>query len=462
MRFTKRVLPQVNEAGFSVIEVLLAAAVFAVLATGLIGAFVYGQQSTVNTGDHSRAMALADEGLQAVRNIRNAGYANLTAGTYGLAQNAGTWTLSGASDTSDIYTRRITLAANGSNRWTVTSTVSWTSPTGGTTQVSDTTQLTNWAAVVATKTWTTPALTGSITSTAVKVATQGNYAYVVRSATSSNFSVVNTTTPSVPTISSTISLTGTPTNIAVSGNYAYVSTNNASGELVVVNITNPAAPTVAATFNPSGSASGLGVAVSGNYVYLSRASNLGVDELVIVNVTTPTAPTRVWGFGLSAAINDVYVDNTTIYLATASSTKDLIRLTPVTFGSSYTETDLNLPGTASSKIDGNGSTIYVSQTTTLYAVNGSTMATSGSVVLPGTINDVDSGGNNYVYAGTSATTGELQVVNVATPTAPTIAGSYNMSGTTSTINGVSYNSTSDIVVGVGVSTTQGIAVFGPT
>lgn len=450
-----------NQYGFSVVEVLLAAALFALLATGLIGAFVYGSQASTHTGDRTRAVALADEGLQAVRNISNAAYANVTAGTYGLVQGSGVWTLSGTSDTTGIYTRQIVVTSGGTNRINVSITVSWTRANGTAAQVNVATELTNWSARTAS--WATPVLTAGIVNAGYKVATQGTYAYVVKnSSTGPNFTIVNTATTTAPAVVGSLTITGTPTNITVSGNYAYVTTSSSSGELVIVNIANPASPSVASTYNASGSAGGLGVFVSGNYAYLSRAANSAVDELVIVNVTNPAAPTRTYGIGLNVAMNDVYVNGTTIYVVTNSGTQEVIRYTPILFGVTYTSTVLNLPGTiAATTIDGTGDTLFVGQATTFYAINGTTMASQGSVVLPGTITDVDYNSNGtYAYAGTSYASGELQVMNVSSLTTPTIAGSINMTGSVA-INGVSYNNTQNIVVGVGTSSTQSTAVFSP-
>lgn len=134
-----------NQCGFSVVEVLLAATVFGLLISGIIGAIIYGRQSTANAGDRVQANLIAEEGLEAVRNIRNADYANLVNGTYGLSTSGGVWSFSGTSDATGIYTRQITIADNGPNRKTVSSRVTWTtgSHTRDTTMV---TQLTNWSA----------------------------------------------------------------------------------------------------------------------------------------------------------------------------------------------------------------------------------------------------------------------------------------------------------------------------
>lgn len=142
-----------RQGGFSPVEVLLAATIFGMIATAIIGAIVYGNQSTASSGDRARAVFLAEEGLQAVRNMRDADFANLSAPaciptTCGLTQTGNIWNLSGSSDTIDgFYTRQITIAANGTDRKTVTATVSWPSM-GGTNQVSVSTTFSNWLAAI--------------------------------------------------------------------------------------------------------------------------------------------------------------------------------------------------------------------------------------------------------------------------------------------------------------------------
>ena len=114
-----------NNKGFSLVEVLLSVAVFALLVGGLLGALVYGQQSTLLGGNRARASYLAQEGLDAVRNIRDVSFANLVDGTYGLTTTGNKWTLAGSSDTQDIFTRQIVISTVNSSKKQVTSTVTW-------------------------------------------------------------------------------------------------------------------------------------------------------------------------------------------------------------------------------------------------------------------------------------------------------------------------------------------------
>lgn len=131
--------------GFSVVEVLLAVSVFGLLVTALVGAYLYGEESTALAGNRTRATLLAEEGLEAVRNIRDAASTTLpTAGTYGLATSSGAWVLSGSSDLTDIYTRQITISPETNDRVSATSTVSWQQNAQRTGSVSATTEFTKW------------------------------------------------------------------------------------------------------------------------------------------------------------------------------------------------------------------------------------------------------------------------------------------------------------------------------
>jgi Tfp pilus assembly protein PilV len=136
-----------SRAGFSPVEVLLAATIFGFLVTALIGAIIYGNTSTAEAGDRIRAQALADEGAEAVRNMRDDAFSNLTDGTYGLAQSGGVWTLSGSSDTTGIFTRQVVISTVDSARKSIVINVTW--PQGATVaQTGVSTRLTDWLASI--------------------------------------------------------------------------------------------------------------------------------------------------------------------------------------------------------------------------------------------------------------------------------------------------------------------------
>ena len=125
LQSTRRARLITNPSGFSLVEIILASAVFGLLVTALVGTYLYGQEATALAGNRARANMLAEEGLEAVRNIRDPAYTNLTDGTYGLTTTGNQWNLSGSSDTSDIFTRQVTISSIDTKRKSVTANVTW-------------------------------------------------------------------------------------------------------------------------------------------------------------------------------------------------------------------------------------------------------------------------------------------------------------------------------------------------
>lgn len=135
---------------FSQVEILLAIALYGLLVTGVLGVLAVAQRNTSVTGERTRAVALAEEGLEVVANLRNASFSNLANGTYGLALSGNQWTLSGSSDVSGIFTRQITISTVDANRKQVTSTVTWQQDPQRTGTVSLVSYLSNWRRASAT------------------------------------------------------------------------------------------------------------------------------------------------------------------------------------------------------------------------------------------------------------------------------------------------------------------------
>ncbi len=93
--------------------------------TSLMGLYFYSIASMHAAGDRVRAVMLAEEGLEAARNIRDVGFRNLTDGTHGISLVGNQWTLSGFEDITDIYRRRIVISSVDSSTKLVTSTITW-------------------------------------------------------------------------------------------------------------------------------------------------------------------------------------------------------------------------------------------------------------------------------------------------------------------------------------------------
>lgn len=132
--------------GFSLIEVLLSVALFAIIIFALLGGIIFGEQSTALSGARERASFLAEESLEAVRNMRDAGFTNLTDGQHGLAISGNKWSFSGTSDTTNIFTRQITISTVNADTKQIASTVTWQQNLQRTGTLTLNTYLTNWQA----------------------------------------------------------------------------------------------------------------------------------------------------------------------------------------------------------------------------------------------------------------------------------------------------------------------------
>lgn len=97
--------------GQSVIEVIVAIAIFVILAGGtvtvVLGSFLSSRQGEEET----KASFLAREGVDSVESIRNQSWSNLADGPHGLTNLSGKWAFSGTGETINKYTRVVTISS---------------------------------------------------------------------------------------------------------------------------------------------------------------------------------------------------------------------------------------------------------------------------------------------------------------------------------------------------------------
>lgn len=110
---------------FAVMDVILGASLFALVAAFAIPAYLYGQEAVMIDGKRQRALSYAETGLEAVRNIRDNDFYELSPGTYGLATSSNGWVLSGSSDSDGEFTRRIIIESIDSERLLAKANVTW-------------------------------------------------------------------------------------------------------------------------------------------------------------------------------------------------------------------------------------------------------------------------------------------------------------------------------------------------
>jgi Tfp pilus assembly protein PilV len=134
--------------GFSIAEILVAVAVFLIFVSATVGIIVSSDKQLQNGGHKERATALAEEGVEAVRNLRDADFNNLTDGTFGLNVSSGVWSLVGTPDVTNIFTRTVVISTVNLNEKKVDVTVTWSDQISPSNSLTTTTYLTKWQAML--------------------------------------------------------------------------------------------------------------------------------------------------------------------------------------------------------------------------------------------------------------------------------------------------------------------------
>lgn len=472
-----------NKKGFSVIEVIFAAAVFVILASGAVASTLFGFDLNRNGGENSVATQYAAQGIEAMRSIKNQNFANLiNTSQTGIARNAnGVWAYNGINNTFEKYTRTIkvedvyrdtvgnVVTAGGTiDIFTkkITSTVSWNFTSSRPQTTSLTTYLTDWRRPIIGN-WSNPSLQSSFdlagNSNGVRVTVQGNYAYVIRTIGSPNFAVINITNLSAPILIGSLDFGNTPTDIAVSGNYAYVTSRDNAKELQIINISNPSAPFIVGLFNTAGNADANAISIIGTTVYLIRDSSSN-PNMYAVNVSNPVSPTSLGSVSLAGNLKDIFLYGSYAYLSSADNTFEF-QIINITNPANMTLVgQLNLAGNDDAlSVFGYSTTVFVGRVNgDLLAINVSNPAspvTISTLNVGGDINDISiDAGHQYAFLATANGSLEFQVINISNTSSMSVFGSFNMSATQ---NSLYYDSTLDRVFIVGSANNAELSILQP-
>jgi len=175
-----------------------------------------------------------------------------------------------------------------------------------------------------------PSLTSTLNISGTNTVTNSVYvvgttAYVVKSAGGGNeFFVINVANPAAPATQGSVNYAQALNDVYVSGNYAYVATSNTSGELLVFNVTTPTAPTLTTTLNLTASGSSttaLAIDGFGSYLFMGRTNG----PFDVISIATPTAPSAIGRYATAFTINDIDVNQTNnlVFITSADTTKDV-------------------------------------------------------------------------------------------------------------------------------------------
>ncbi|MBC7581920.1 beta-propeller domain-containing protein [Aeromicrobium sp.] len=434
------------ESGATIVEVLVAIALTGIFLPVLATALVTANAGHATTTQQLQAQSLLREATDAVRSVREKGWANVVAdGTYHPVISGSTWSLTNGAETIGGLTRQIVITtpqrnvagaivpsggANDPSTKHVVVTVSWTKPASGSLST-DSYMTRNLSNVVWTQTSQTDFTAGTlnnvnITNTAggevmlnaggsgisyasptvastlditgvtdandVYMDTNTSRAYVVNG---TSLSIINVANPAAPVLLGTYSAGLLLNGVYVVGNYAYIASSSDTAELTVVNVTTPSSPTLAGSLNLGDTADATSIYVSGSNAYVGKilSSTTNINEFYVVNVSTPTSPSLAGSLNLTGNINSVCVKGNYAYVATAITTAEL--------------TIINI-------------------TTPTLPVQAGVYDAAGTAAA----NDVFCG-STYIYLAEASNTGgpELFIIDPSTPVSPTLTGSYEVGNT---------------------------------
>lgn len=432
-----------NNQGFTLVEILLATALLSLFLAAVTASFVYGLRGVAWGSDRVRAVFLAEEGLAAVQNIRDTGFSGLSDGTFGLSSTGSQWAFSGSSDTTDIFTRQLIISSVDANTKSLISTVTWPKSAASAGSVSLVSRLTNWIANTVVG-WSVPfqarIYDASGSQNGWKVQISGDYAYLVRSGGSPDFLIIDITDPLAPGLIGSLNLGSNPTNIAVSGNYAYVTGSSNTLELRIIDISVPSSPAIVGNYNAVGTANALGVAISGNTVFITRASSTD-PEFISIDVTTKSAPTTLGSLDLGDAGNELVLSGSYAFIASSNDTQELQAVSVATPSAPTLIGWRDIGGTANSlTVALVGTTVFLGHGSNLRTFNIATPTVPimiNTLSLGAGISDFTTDGSNYLFAATAGPTIEFRVVDITTPAAPSIIASVDLTGIAA--NGVAYD-----------------------
>jgi Tfp pilus assembly protein PilV len=319
-----------NQKGFTIVETLLGITIFIIISVGFITGILFTLEVNTGSGDRSRAQLLAQECMEAARNIRNDDFSNLSSGTHGILINNNQWELNGSSDTIDKFTRELIVSDTDEYTKEAKCRVTWQQTESRQGEVSLSSLFTNWTLVVSASigNWALPEeeITININggNDGLKVDSQGDYAYFVRKGGNPEFVVVDISDPAAAFQRGSISLGGQPRNIYVEDDYAYVVSKNNSQEIQVIDIRNPDSPIQVETHNFNNKGDGYGIYGKSNRLYVVRQSRSSQDEFYIMDMTTPTSLYELGSLDLGSHGYEVVVLGDYAYIASNHNSRELI------------------------------------------------------------------------------------------------------------------------------------------
>lgn len=452
--------------GFSTVEVILALAIISIISLSLASSLSYGIFSQSQANLENKANFLLDEGLEAVANIKDSSYFNLTNGTYGLALTGGTWGFLGSSDSVDGFTRTIQISTIDTYTKQAVVTVNWQNSSGNR-SIHGTARYTNWERPTAlSELWTNTSVQATVNlsgnADGIEILQLGTKVFVARSGSTNNFWVIDITDLSNPLIQGSISIAGTISDLAAYGNYVYASSANNSNELYIINVSNPSSLS-ATSINLNGNANANGLFVQNDRLYLTRAASTE-PELYVYDVSAPATPNLLGSAENASTTYKLFVEGDYAYIASSANNAELTIYNISNSASPVFASGLNLTGnTNATDVAWYGNKIMVMQGLNLFPVDVSnplapTVLNPLGIVLLATSNAISGDVSDQYIFTVDSLSPQLEIYDLTNPLVPTVVDSEITGGN---LNGIFYSSDFNRAFAVGSDDTAELIIYRP-
>lgn len=457
---------QENNHGFVVVEALLSASILVIFFVAFLGIVLYNQKAYDDFSNRQRAIQLAEEGVEAVRNIRDADFNSLSDGSYGISSSSGTWTLVPSSDNIDIFNRQISISTISSDIKQISSSVKWESPSISQ-SVLLTTYLTNWAVLEESDVcWDNPFIEAGLSvgtcASGSEVVVQGDYAYMVKAGTS-NFSIIDIADTANPSLlgsctNPNCSLSNTLNSVVVQGDYAYITSTTNGSELYTVDISDKSNPRRVRTYDAPGNGDGRTLWIDNDRLYMTRnyGSNTAQYELLIFSLSNPSNPSLLGGLNIENTCTDVVVGGNYAYLACSDTSRefqviDVSNPGDMSLSRRYA---LNLPGSSAGwALIIDGDTVFVGRNDgMIYSIN-ITNPQSPSLIssysFGGVVNKMVVIGDSILAAAGGNSSQEIQFIDISDTSSMSLISSVDVPGGNYSPGGIYYDQSRDKIFTAG-------------
>lgn len=409
----------INKKASLSLELILSISLLGLVFASFSGGLFYSTQSTADSASQTKAVLLSEEGLEAVKSIKNRDFLSLEDGIFGLTKANNLWEFSGSNQSIENFSREIIVSTIDESTKKVVSRVKW-SQYGREKSVELNRIFSNWNTITAAvPTWANPVETFSINLqsgiTPVDFVIENNIAYILKTSGNPGLQIFDVSNKSNITYLGGLNISSTQYSIDKKGDHLYITSANNNSEVLIVNVSNPSSPILVTTFNAQANADAISGTIYGDYFIFGRRSS-SADEINFLNISNPRSPTLAHSINFNGDVNTLTTIGNTLFIGTNSNNSEIV---------SYNIQSIMSPvALVTRDLNGNDDVVHINKFNDQLIVgrangevytfdsglNQKSKLTLGGSVLSTSVDFI----NNYIFVAVSSGTDEFVVLDYST------------------------------------------------